>query len=372
MSFLVLFAVVVCSILNSYAPQLAKKYYSLRFSPCQVSQENDFERILMNGVENMLERKYISDHNLIYQSSFLSSITWKKTSVYEYGEYGILLHYAFVYAKEKNNRELMSLIRKKFDKGFCEKKYDKEKLLRNDQITYGNIAIDLYDEFGDSSYKSIAEELMNRLARIDSVSGIVLYREKSREQHVDAIGLVCPFLFYYAKRFDDQHAYNIAKKMILNYIRYGTDKETGLPVQTYDVDSHIKKNRANWGRGIAWFLLGLVDFEGLHDEDSVSVSKLEGILLKQNGLLYSQYFGDNNVDMSATIPILYYLYHKGLLNLSAEQYTKLISPFVDNQGVVRFCSPSIAKPLERPNAFQTSMAFQGLSLVLLSEILRDK
>lgn len=358
---------VLFAFFNDYAPLIVKKSYQKMFSPCFVTHKDSLEKLLRNGIVSSLEEKYVCDHSIIYEKTFFQYLlSRRKISVYEYGEYGLLLHNAYQYAKKRNDFELLNLVKRNFDEGFIKQSRD---LVRTDQATYGNVAIDLYQEYGDSSYKKIADDLYKNLAKQDSIDGLILYRYGRTHQSVDVIGLTSPFLFYYAKVFHNHSAYTMAEKMVLNYVKYGTDYTSGIPAQKYNLKTHFKKGMSNWGRGISWYLMGVMGVDSLNEEDSIMVSKLENSLLQNKNLLYPQYMGDDSdIDLSATIPILYYLNYRKLINLSAERYAKLISPFIDTDGIIRFCTPSIALPSERPNAFQTSIAFQGLALLLLCEL----
>ncbi len=193
------------------------------------------------------------------------------------------------------------------------------------------------------------------------------YREGSNEQHVDAIGLVCPFLYYYSSVFEEPHSAEIANKMAGDYIKYGTDEITGIPVQTYKFHSYVKCNHADWGRGISWFLLGTRMMASTDSITQKRLNLLDSTLVSDSDKLYCHYFSqEDEPDMSSTIPILYHLLDKNLISMSKDEFSKLVSPFFDADGIVRFCSPSISYPHEKVTPYTSSLCFQGLSLYILS------
>lgn len=76
---------------------------------------------------------------------------------------------------------------------------------------------------------------------------------------VDTIGLVCPFLIKYAIVYDSPEYIEIAINQIKQYHVFGFDKETRLPFHCYNKDSFAKLGVSGWGRGCAWWAVGLVD-----------------------------------------------------------------------------------------------------------------
>ena len=195
--------------------------------------------------------------------------------------------------------------------------------------------------------------MFSLLDSIDLKNGILLYRSNTRQQEVDAIGLACPFLSYYAQEFNNERAMDIATKMCVDYIKWGTDQVTGIPVQSYNIDTHIKCNRSNWGRGISWYLLGTMSIpkEKLDITIQDRLSILEKTLLRNKTMLFNQYLSNTK-----------------MVKFTKNGIAKKISPYFDKSGIMRWCSPTIGMPLEAPNALQSNMAFQGLTLYFLSSL----
>lgn len=310
---------------------------------------------------NLIDKETWSKHPLTGKGSFIKKL--RPISVWDYGEYGLLLHYAYSYAKKKNDVELIALIKTKFDKAL----ENGIQVKRSDQIAYGNVALDLFDLYHDDKYKIFTQGISQMVKNAVQRDGLFLYREGSKEQHVDAIGLVVPFLVNYSKVFKDSIIYQIAYDMVNDYVKFGVDYLTGVPAQTYDLTSHVKLNHANWGRGISWFLLGSQEVELQNEDERNRLELLDSVLLSNPTRLYNHYFMQGNeVDMSATIPVLFHLVKNGKIILSKDEYVNLIAKYYDSDGFLGYCSQSISFPHVRVDKTTTSLWCFGLSLYLLT------
>lgn len=352
------------------APIITKKYYGMAFTPIETTSSQAFEEMLLKGVYTLLNDEVGADESIIYYKTIPQYIHHivhrKKYSVFEYGEYGYLLHYTFMYAQKKGDNDLMDLIKQKIDNGLLQGRKTLS-VTRNDQISYGCILTDLYLHYKEDTYQQCCEQLFNRLDSLYKADGVILYHNGDKNQHVDCIGLVCPFLYAYANTFESERAKYLVEGMISEYIKYGLDPMSGLPAQAYHTKTKIKNLRSNWGRGVSWFCLGL---KGGEFVESNVINKMDSTLLSL-APIYSQYLGQQEQslpDMSATIPILYYLSSKNKIEITKTFLIDNIARYVGEDGIVRFNSPTIGYPDEAPNAFQGHHLTQGLTLYFLSTL----
>lgn len=357
--FVLFIIILVC--FNQFFPFVLKKFYERTFSPFSQTDTNSFENVLRDNVYDIINTESWSKHPLAGAGSFIDKI--REVSVWEYGEYGLLLHYAFSYAKIKNDAELIGLIKMKFDKAL----ENGLQVNRSDQIAYGNVALDLFNMYQDEKYRIFVMKLSQMVKDAVLRDGLFLYREGVNEQHVDVIGLVVPFLVNYSKAFKDSTIYQVAYGMVNDYVKFGVDYLTGVPAQSYDLMSHVKLNHANWGRGISWFLLGTQEIELENIDEKNRLELLDSVLLSNKKLLYNHYFmqGDE-VDMSATIPVLFHMVLKGKIDLSKDEYVNLIAKYFDSDGVLGYCSKSISFPHDKVEKTTSSLWCFGLSLYMLS------
>ncbi|MDO4168371.1 MAG: glycoside hydrolase family 88 protein [Lachnospiraceae bacterium] len=79
------------------------------------------------------------------------------------------------------------------------------------------------------------------------------------ERYVDTIGLVCPFLALYAQIYEDSYAGALAFQQLDFYHKYGLYEKTCLPNHAINIDTKLPLGVYGWGRGIAWYVIGLID-----------------------------------------------------------------------------------------------------------------
>ena len=87
------------------------------------------------------------------------------------------------------------------------------------------------------------------------------------DMYVDTIGLVCPFLTLYAAIFDNREWEDIAFYQIKMFHQYGLYENTALPNHAFHIESKLPLGVYGWGRGTAWYLVGLMDtYKNLKNE----------------------------------------------------------------------------------------------------------
>lgn len=258
--FLFITVIAVLVIIDRYVPLFVRKYYRYSYKSLNVKNGEEFERAIRNATFKLIESGSWGGKPLARDDSFfhfLSKRLLGRNNIMGYGEYGYLLHYAYLYAEKYNDHELMSLIKEKFDKNWL----NNFSVSRVDQASYGNVAIDLYLWTHQQNYKLVADKFIAHFDSLDRSDGMIIYTVGKIDQDVDAIGLVPPFLFYYSDVFKSSRAKSMALRMVEDHVKWGTDPVTGIPCQTYDTKSHIKKGHVNWGRGTSWYLLGVRQME---------------------------------------------------------------------------------------------------------------
>ncbi len=360
--------VILIIIIDRSIPPLARYYYRHTYKCLNVKDGAEFENEIRNATFNLIESESWGSKPMAGADSFfqyLSKRLFGSNNIMGYGEYGYLLHYAFLYAEKRNDKAMMSLIKEKYDKYWL-KDFS---ISRVDQASYGNVAIDLYLWTHQQGYKSVADKFIAHFDSLDRADGMIIYTVGKIDQDVDAIGLVPPFLFYYSDVFKNSNVKSMALRMVEDYVKWGTDPVTGIPCQTYDTKSHIKKGHVNWGRGTSWYLLGVQKLESVDTIINERIELLDSTLVKMDTYLYPQYLGEIGLpDISATIPILYYLYSNGYIHLSKDQLANILIPYIDEGGIIRYGSPSISRPHEGVKMTNTNLFCQGLLLNFISEL----
>ncbi len=361
-AFVLLFVVLLMLMGNIYVPKLAALYYTKTFKSAQTSDDDSFEKLLRNAAFESLKSESWNCSLGCYKSLF--RYFKGDVSVYEYGEFGLLMHYSYLYGKTRNDNELCKLIKDKFDNRVI----TGGGIIRNDQTTYGLVALDLYCSTHDNRYKEYADKIYARLVSLDKRDGIVIYNDKHNEQRVDGIGLVCPFLYSYSSMFKNNSAREIANKMCQDFVRLGVDSENGIPSKAYGLKSHIKHISPNWGRGVSWYLLGTNQMD---KNDELIVRRLElldSVLLSDNDYLYQQFIDEKGMpDMSTTIPVIWHLWSSGNLKMTRDELTRLVSPYCDRNGIVRYCSGVVSSKTGVDDKY-SNLFVQGLLLYMYSQL----
>lgn len=116
-------------------------------------------------------------------------------------------------------------------------------------------------EFVDSvKYRPAFDETYHLILSLKGSDGTVAYKNHNRDyRFVDTIGFICPFVVTYGLKFNIPDAIDLGVSQILEYQKYGMMPDENIPCHTYLTDSKIPAGLYGWGRGLAWFALGLID-----------------------------------------------------------------------------------------------------------------
>lgn len=134
--------------------------------------------------------------------------------------------------------------------------------LKNADYTInGYSLIYLYEKTKRKKYLKTIEFLIDYIkSRKRTEIGSIPYRDGNPNQiMIDSLGMICPFLCRYGDMFNDESSINLAVKQLVNFLKYGMDKKSGLPYHGYNLQIGAKLGIIGWGRGIGWLLIGLVD-----------------------------------------------------------------------------------------------------------------
>lgn len=139
------------------------------------------------------------------------------------------------------------------------------------EIDYGILAYAIMVECKDKEFiKPAMDYLYNlTLTRIQNEDGCIAYRQHcANERYVDTVGLIAPFLALYGKHYHCENALVLAKHIIVTYYKNGFEYKTNMPVHAYDFNTKYPLGLCGWGRGVAWFILGVCDtYINTHDDE---------------------------------------------------------------------------------------------------------
>lgn len=184
-----------------------------------------------------------------------------------------------------------------------------------DDALAAEVFVYLYEKTGGEGYKMAADEMYSYLSESrKDAEGSLVYRPNQDNETVaaDMIGLVVPFLIKYGRTFDVPEAVELAYTQIKNFLIYGMDEETGLPVHAYEIIGEKHFGLVGWGRAVGWLMMGMAYFltENGEQYDDVrnAFDSLEKNVRKYVGEdgLFSWHITeiDGHVDTSASAMIL--------------------------------------------------------------------
>ncbi len=136
---------------------------------------------------------------------------------------------------------------------------------------------------GERRYSAAADALAEMLKQHPrSPDGSLLYANDTNEVLVDTLAMVCPFLARHARMTGDQASRQLALRQLERFIEWNLDDETALPFHGYVSGGDRRLGLLAWGRGVGWYLLGIVDTLAELNSDDPAFSSLREAL--QNAL----------------------------------------------------------------------------------------
>ncbi|MBU8883066.1 glycoside hydrolase family 88 protein [Kaistella sp. DKR-2] len=124
-------------------------------------------------------------------------------------------------------------------------------------LAYAFLNVDFIDHV---KYRSAFDETWQMILSLKGEDGTVAYKNHVRQyRFVDTIGFICPFLVNYGYKFGIPEAVELAVKQITEYQKYGLMTQENIPCHTYHVETKIPTGLFGWGRGLGWYVIGLID-----------------------------------------------------------------------------------------------------------------
>lgn len=109
---------------------------------------------------------------------------------------------------------------------------------------------------------SIIEKNINDDGMISYTGG-----KQNQDLYVDTIGFACPFLALYARKYGEKKWEDIAFHQLQMFHQYGLYKNSALPNHAYHAKTKLPLGVYGWGRGTAWYIIGLVDtYESIQNQ----------------------------------------------------------------------------------------------------------
>lgn len=157
------------------------------------------------------------------------------------------------------------------------------------------------------------------------------------EMYVDTLGLTCAFLALYARVYGDSSCEEIAFRQLQMFHEHGLLAGTALPNHAFHIRTKLPLGVYGWGRGTAWYVIGLMD---TYEELTTACYREE--VLRWIGEAAESYityqrsdggFGsilqrENTYDSSATAALAWF-YERCYLLLKQDKYREAASRCLD-------------------------------------------
>lgn len=148
---------------------------------------------------------------------------------------------------------------------------------------------------GDRRYGAAADALADMLKQLPrAADGSLLYSPESNEVLVDTLAMACPFLARHARMTGDSTSRDLAVRQLERFVEWNLDDETDMPFHGYVAGGARRLGLLAWGRGVGWYLLGLVDTLAELQPDDPSYATLRDALQSAIAKLIKHQRSDGN------------------------------------------------------------------------------
>jgi len=111
-----------------------------------------------------------------------------------------------------------------------------------------------------ASYRPAFDHCYQLVLQLKGADGTVAYRSHHPDfRYVDTLGFICPFLVRYGQVFEVPEAVSLSLLQLSSYTSNGLLPQSFIPCHTYVVSTGLPAGLYGWGRGLAWYAIGLLD-----------------------------------------------------------------------------------------------------------------
>ncbi|MBV1908058.1 MAG: glycoside hydrolase family 88 protein [Kangiellaceae bacterium] len=173
---------------------------------------------------------------------------------------------------DKNHSEVIEKVTATFITEEGDIRKYKQKKFNIDSVAPGRNLLKLYKDTNHKKYRTAAGHLRKQLAeQPKTTQGAFWHKQKYTSQvWLDGVYMGMPFLAEYAMMFEEGQQQTDTLEQVVKEFRlarkYLKDKQTGLYYHAWDeqkkqdwADKETGRSSYFWGRGLGWFVMGLVD-----------------------------------------------------------------------------------------------------------------
>lgn len=252
------------------------------------------------------------------------------------------------------------------------------------QVKDIDVALLAYALLNISNKKEELKECMdyvyNLILDVKQNNTTIPYRKGINDiRFVDTIGLVCPFLVKYGIIYDCEDAITLAQKQIEEYYSF-KHPETNTVPHAYNIKQNTPLGIYDWGRGIGWYILGIIEVHKTLTDGELKKSLelkilelanvLEPYQLQSGGFSSSIFNNKMGAESSATV--LCGLLYNHCYNITKNEKYAIITERTINQlmkytqrnGSIDICQGDTKGIGNYSTCFNYMPFVQGLSLLL--------
>ena len=157
---------------------------------------------------------------------------------------------------------------------------------------------------------------------------------------VDTLGMTIPFLVQYAQQTRSEDAMDLACHCMSHYLKYGVNRELGLPYHAVQIDTKLPEGAILWTRGVGWYLLALGSLvqgqaPAAETYRQSALRAYETLLKYAPDMLFSGFVSETTpLDTSGTAMILLGLHWAGVKAGEPEKNIKALRRHIRRDGTV--------------------------------------
>ena len=203
---------------------------------------------------------------------------------------------------------------------------------------------------------------------------------------VDTLGLICPFLIKYGILYNKEEALTLALNQLIEYDNALLEKWY-LPCHAFDTKAQLPRGIYDWGRGIGWYILALVEGRrSLSPQNKIynnfkfadRIIRLATTLMHfqhKNGGFSAMIFDNNPTTEGSITTLTGLLFHEAWLISKDIQYKKALDRTITSlmsitqrNGRIDLCQGDTKGIGYYSNTFTYMPFIQGLALLLINRI----
>lgn len=228
--------------------------------------------------------------------------------------------------------------------------------------------------------KPMMDDVYNLIINIKGTNDTIPYRKDANHiRFVDTIGLVCPFLVKYGITYKCDEAIDLAEKQIRQYSSF-INPLTKTPPHAFNLYHNVPMGVFDWGRGIGWYILGIVEcyrilenspFKDFLQQEILTLSEsLLKYQLQSGGFASAVFNTEMHSESSATILFgllfieCYHITHKQKFYDATSKIISQLMRITQRNGAIDMCQGD-TKGIGNYSSKYAYMPFaQGFAIVL--------